>query len=130
MLLYITKNMNPNYIIIPCFVEKIQNNTSNMCYIKIEFVVFYYKYLSLLLLFFNASCLLFSSLSLALQNSPLLNYPKSHHHDPNNKNSKFKLTNCLVHPKSHTNPNPLTVKFNFRFYNKVFTCLILWWLFS
>jgi hypothetical protein len=55
-------------------------------------MIFYCKYLQLLLVFFKTLFLISFSLSLVFQNSPLLNYPKSHHHDINNKNSKFKLT--------------------------------------
>ncbi len=57
-------------------------------------------------------------LSPFLQNSNLLNYPKSHHHDQNNKNSNSNqqsswinpYRNCLVHAKSHTHPTPLTLQ--------------------
>jgi hypothetical protein len=52
-------------------------------------MVFYYKYLQLLI---------FSKKIMSHYFSPMFfitltfNYPKSHHHDKNNKNSKFKLT--------------------------------------
>jgi hypothetical protein len=55
-------------------------------------MVFYYKNLQFLLLLSKTPCFIFSYFSPVLQNYTLLNYPKSHHHDPNNKNSKFKLT--------------------------------------
>jgi hypothetical protein len=53
-------------------------------------MVFYYKYLQLLL-FSKKNSLSHLISSPILQNSNLLNYPKLHHHDQNNKNSKFKL---------------------------------------
>jgi hypothetical protein len=56
-------------------------------------MVFYYKYLQILLLFLKL-CVSFS-LFHVFQKFNFLNYPKSHHHDQNNKNSKFKLTKFL-----------------------------------
>ncbi len=69
-----------------------------MCYIKTKFVFFYFKYLQLLLLISKLH--VSSSPFLVLQNSHFLNYPKSHHHDQNNKNSKFKLTKFPNHSLS------------------------------
>ncbi len=84
--------MNPNYSIILCFVEK--NPKQHLIYVlsPIESLVFYHKYLQLFLLFsknFMSPPLLLPPI---LQNSNLLNYSKSHHHDQTNMNSKFKRT--------------------------------------
>jgi hypothetical protein len=63
MILCITENMNPNYSMIPCFVEKkIQNNIKNLCYIKTRFVIFYCKYLQLFLFFLKTPYFFFSFL--------------------------------------------------------------------
>ncbi len=86
----IIENMNPNYNIIPCFVEK--NPKKHLKFVLYQNKVFYYKYLHLPLPFSN---LRVSSPPYVFQNFNLLNYPKSHHHDQNNKNSKFKLTKFL-----------------------------------
>ncbi len=59
---------------------------------KTKYVFLYSKYLQLFLLFSKTPLFHLLLSPLVLQNSPFLNYPKSHHHDLNNKNSKFKLT--------------------------------------
>jgi hypothetical protein len=58
-------------------------------------MVFYSKYLQLLLLFSKTPLSHLVLFPLVLQNSPLFNYPKSYHHDLNNKNLQFKLTKFL-----------------------------------
>jgi hypothetical protein len=106
MFLCITENMNPNYSMIPCCVQKNPKQHSKFCYIKTWSAVFYYKYLQLFLLLSKTLYFFFSSFSLVFQNYPLLNYSKSHHHDLNNKNSKFKLTVAtLTWPSVGVKPN-------------------------
>ncbi len=84
MLLCITKDMNPNYNIIPCFVKKNPKTTLKICAISKQSLWFSiastssssYSSLKINSLFH----LLF--LSLFLKTFPLLNHPKSHHYDP------------------------------------------------
>jgi hypothetical protein len=92
MLLYIIENIPQNNNMVPCFVEKIPKQ-------HFKYVLYQNRICGFLLQVPTTPTLLkklsISSSSLVIQNSHLLNYPKSHHHDQNNKNSKFKLTKFL-----------------------------------
>jgi hypothetical protein len=79
VLLCITENMNPNHNVIPCFVEK--NPKQHLKFVLYQNIV--------------SGFLLQVPPTPPPLLSPLLNHPKSLHHDPNNNNSKFKLTKFL-----------------------------------
>ncbi len=114
MLLCIVENMNPNYSIIPCFVEKKSKMTFKMCTISKQSLWFSTTNTYSSSYFFPKLCV--SSFLLILQNFHLLNYPKSHHHDQNNKNSKvpwlvsilialFIQNHILILPPKHSTPS-------------------------
>ncbi len=89
MLLYITKNINPNYNIIPSFVEKNPKITFKICAISKLSVVFYFKYFHLFLFFSKNLSHFFLLLLCFLELRTLLNHPKSYHYDP--KQQVFKI---------------------------------------
>ncbi len=91
MLLYITKNMNPNYSVIPCFVEKKSPKQHLKSVLYQKKVYAFLPQIPPTLLFFSKKELSISSCfpPLFSRTFPLLNHPKSHHYDP--KQQEFKI---------------------------------------
>ncbi len=91
MFLYITKNINPNYIMIPNFVEKNPKTALQICVLSKHNMRFSTTSTSNspILLQKNNLYLIFFTFPLFSRTFPILNHPKSHHYDP--KQQEFKI---------------------------------------
>ncbi len=94
MLLYITKNINPSYNVIPCFVRKNPKTTLKICVISKQSLWFSIANTSNFSYYFPKKQTMFPFLLFLLffRTLPFKTIPSHIKMIQSNKNSKFKLT--------------------------------------